>query len=65
MYNSFYMQYQAKRSEILLKGCYTLKIGTQCVHVASQNHKTMNAILFTFFTIPTMQLLDLVYSNRQ
>ncbi len=25
------------------------KIGTQCVHVASQKHKTINAILFIFF----------------
>ena len=49
------------------------KIGTQCIHVASQQkhqltikdrilikHKAINAILFVFFTIPAMQLLDLV-----
>ncbi len=42
------------------------KIGTQCVHVASQDrilikhNKTINAMLFLFFTIPTMQVLDVV-----
>ncbi len=52
---------------------FSKKIGTQCVHVASQQkhqltikdrilikHKAINAILFVFFTIPAMQLLDLV-----
>ena len=55
------------------KESISIKIGTQCVHVASQQkhqltikdkilikHKAINAILFVFFTIPAMQLLDLV-----
>ncbi len=67
------LNFSAKEKRQYETPIHIQKIGSQCVHVASQQkhqltikdrilikHKAINAILFVFFTIPAMQLLDLV-----
>ncbi len=46
--------------KILIKGCYTVKIGTYCVHVASQD-----AILFIFLTRNTCMQQPLALVSKQ